>query len=68
MHMKRRGSCAMLYRSAWVPKGTNGSTRSNTTPDFWRQPFRGRRVPAGRPQRNHLKGNMAERTPSLKIT
>ena len=54
MHMKRRGSRAMLYRSAWVSKGTNGSTRSNTTPDFWRQPFRGRRVSAGRPQRNHL--------------
>jgi hypothetical protein len=34
MHIKRRGSRAMLYRSAWVPKGTNGNTHGYATQTF----------------------------------
>lgn len=34
MHIKRRGTRAMLYRSSWVPKGANGNTHSYSTQTF----------------------------------
>lgn len=34
MHIKRRGTKAMLYRSSWVPKGTNGNTHGYSTQAF----------------------------------
>lgn len=34
MHIKRRGTRAMLYRSSWVAKGTNGNTHGYSTQHF----------------------------------
>lgn len=34
MHIKRRGTRAMLYRSSWVPKGSAGNTHGYSTQDF----------------------------------
>lgn len=34
MHIKRRGTRAMLYRSSWVPKGSNGNTHGYSTQNF----------------------------------
>lgn len=34
MHIKRRGTRAMLYRSSWVSKGTNGNTHGYSQQTF----------------------------------
>ncbi|GEM_PF-1021805 len=34
MHIKIRGARAMLYRSSWVPKGTNGNTHGYSVQQF----------------------------------
>lgn len=34
LHIKRRGHRAMLYRSAWVPKGSSGNTHGYSTQTF----------------------------------
>ena len=34
MHIKRRGTKAMLYRSSWVPKGAAGNTHGYSTQTF----------------------------------
>lgn len=34
MHIKIRGKRAMLYRSSWVPKGTNGNTHGYAVQQF----------------------------------
>jgi len=34
MHIKQRGSRAMLYRSHWVPKGTNGNSHGYSQQTF----------------------------------
>lgn len=34
MHLKLRGNRAMLYRSSWVPKGTNGNTHGYSVQQF----------------------------------
>lgn len=34
MHIKRRGTKAMLYRSSWVPKGSAGNTHGYSTQNF----------------------------------
>lgn len=34
MHIKIRGARAMLYRSCWVPKGTNGNTHGYAVQQF----------------------------------
>ena len=34
MHIKKRGTRAMLYRSSWVPKGTNGNTHGYAVQHF----------------------------------
>lgn len=34
MHIKRRGTRAMLYRSSWVPKGSAGNTHGYSTQTF----------------------------------
>lgn len=34
MHIKRRGTRAMLYRSSWVAKGTNGNTHGYSVQTF----------------------------------
>jgi len=34
MHIKRRGTRAMLYRSSWVPKGSAGNTHGYSTQEF----------------------------------
>jgi hypothetical protein len=34
MHIKRRGTRAMLYRSSWMPKGANGNTHGYSTQTF----------------------------------
>ena len=34
MHIKSRGRRAMLYRSSWVPKGTNGNTHGYAVQQF----------------------------------
>jgi hypothetical protein len=34
LHIKRRGTRAMLYRSFWVAKGTNGNTHGYSTQQF----------------------------------
>jgi hypothetical protein len=34
LHIKRRGTRAMLYRSSWVPKGSTGNTHGYSTQTF----------------------------------
>lgn len=34
MHLKLRGSRAMLYRSSWIPKGANGNTHGYSIQHF----------------------------------
>ena len=34
MHIKKRGTRAMLYRSSWVPKGANGNTHGYAVQTF----------------------------------
>ncbi len=34
MHIKKRGTRAMLYRSSWVPKGANGNTHGYSVQTF----------------------------------
>lgn len=34
MHKKVRGKSACLYRSSWVPKGTNGNTHGYAQQTF----------------------------------
>lgn len=34
MHLKLRGSRAMLYRSSWIPKGVNGNTHGYSSQHF----------------------------------
>ncbi|MBC7619657.1 MAG: hypothetical protein H7293_11870 [Candidatus Saccharibacteria bacterium] len=34
MHLKLRGNRAMLYRSSWIPKGTNGNTHGYSIQQF----------------------------------